>query len=305
MNIKTIVFLFLFIISCTKTERKIAGSSEPNPEAVVASKLPLSGGSPKLTLMSWNMKHLGRRNFDPRQASAILSEADVVAFQEVNKTESGLDSLQGMAQYLSELTKERICMAVSEVPSDSRERYAYIWKDHRISYVKTDGEVMEHCPSTALTIRLGVKNARQITREPAFGTFYFKPTGKLFVYATIHLVPAKKKPGKEIRPLFDTFAEVAGPVVIGGDYNLDSSYGDFEAARTLGFQPSMMGVKTSLSSKSRTLSRAYDNFWFKNMKLLSPPRVINLYDVFTEKSQKEIYDNFSDHCPIIGQFELP
>lgn len=265
-----------------------------------------AGGSPVLTLMTWNVKHLGRKLFDPRQATPILTEADVVAFQEVNVGADGWKALESMAQQMRVLIGEKVCVAVSVVPSEEKkERYAYLWKNSRVAYVKADGQIMNDCPDSALTVRLGVRNAERIRREPAFGTFFFKPTAKPFVFASVHLVPENKKPAQEVRPLFETFAKVDWPLVVAGDFNLGSSHQAFDDVRAMQFKAALpAGQKTSLKRNSRELSKEYDNLWYRHLELLEPARVINLYEVFPEKEQKEIYNNFSDHCPVMARFKL-
>ena len=66
----------------------------------------------------------------------------------------------------------------------------------------------------------------------------------------------------------------------------------------------MTKVKTSLKKNKREMSEAYDNFWYRGLRMSGTPRVINLYDAFPEKDQREIYNNFSDHCPITARFEF-
>ncbi len=296
-------------IPATTGDVRVENANSTNPDYVptVTRALPTTDGSKTLTVISWNVKHLGRQLFDPRQAAPILADADIVALQEVNTKENGVKALKGIAEQLQTLMGERICMGLTDVPTEEdRERYAYLWKNSRVAYVKTNGEIMEDCPPTAITIRLGVSNAKSIQREPAFGTFYFKPTAKQFLLSSIHLVPTEKQPQNEVAPLFQTFSAVAltHPIIVAGDYNLDSSHPSFLVAREMGFHAAMVGVKTSLKRNQRQLHMPYDNFWYLSIRLVGTPSVINLYDVFTEKSQREIYKNLSDHCPIRGQFEF-
>ncbi len=256
-----------------------------------------------IKVASWNTKHMGRGDFDSQIAASFFVETDIVTFQEVNRAQNGQEALKEIAKKLSEKTKEKICWALSEIPTQSQERYAYIWKNSKIAYVRTDGSVLWDCPETAITIRLGVKNADKIIREPAFGTFLEKSTQAQFVLASIHLVPSGKKPQLEVPPLFDTFQNVQGPIIIAGDYNLDSTHSSFQTARNLGFLAAMSGIKTSLKQKKRLLNKAYDNFWYKNLKI-QDYRVLNLYKAFPNMSPQEIYKNISDHSPILATFEI-
>ncbi len=275
---------------------------KPDTIALVVKPLPPSGGSKKLKMISWNVKRLGRESFD-LASTTLLDSADVITFQEVNKSDSGLEALKQIARGMSERLKEKICMGLSEVPSEARERFAYLWKDLRLAYVKADGTVLESCPSTAITIRLGVRYADKINREPAFGTFFFRPTARQFVLASVHLLPSGKKPQLEVPHLFQTFEAISVPLVVAGDYNLDSTHSAFKAARQLRFEPALRGAKTSLKMKKRELSKPYDNFWYRDLNL-TRAGVIDLYKAFPQMEARTIYNNISDHSPIVGEFEF-
>ncbi len=286
--------LSLIVVACTAQEPHRATR---DPAAVETQKS-------SLTIISWNMKHLGRANQNTEAAASLLSGGDLITLQEVNSTESGHTALMRLATQLRKVSPgERICVGLSEIPTEGKERYGYLWKDSRVSYVKANGEILDSCPSSAVTIRLGVKNADRIVREPAYGTFLARAVKKRFVLASVHLLPSGKKPQREVPPLFDTFKEVSEPVIVAGDYNLDSGHSAFDSARGLQFSAAFIGTKTSLKSKKRELSKPYDNFWFKNVNLKAS-RVINLYDALPKMAQKEIFNSLSDHCPIVGEFDF-
>lgn len=304
---RNLIFLLLvsFSLSCTSRapSRQVdAVAPDPDYVAAVTEAPDPTGGNPVLTVLTWNVKHLGRKLFDPRQATPILAQADVMTFQEVNKKDDGQKALMMMADQLEKLTGEKICIALTDVPTgEDRERYGYLWKNSRVAFVKTDGKVINDCPRSALMFRLGIKSAEHIRREPAFGTFFFKPTAKQFVLASIHLVPEKKNPGLEVAPLFQSFTAVTHPLIVAGDFNLKSTDPSFNVARAMDFTATLPpGTKTSMKRDKRELFKEYDNLWIRQLKLSQPAQVINLYSVFPEKTQKEIYKNFSDHSPVLA-----
>lgn len=278
-------------------------TKHPDYIVPVVRNLPPIEGSKTLVVMSWNVKHLGRKGFNTSLAAPLMKDADVITLQEVNPKDSGKDALQELANELTKITKERICLALSDKPTDGTERYGYLWKDARVAFVKSNGDIIDRCPSTALTIRLGVRNAAKILREPSFGVLYFRPEARAFLLASIHLRPSGKKPQAEVGPLFETLGPVLIPTIVAGDFNLDSKHPAFKAAHGFRYKPALEGTKTSLKMKKRELSKPYDNFWFKGFKLQST-RVINLFDAFPTLAPKEIYKGFSDHCPIVGHFEF-
>lgn len=293
----TAFIIAAFIAFTTFADRK------PDTVTLVTHPLPPSGGSKSLNVISWNVKRLGRDSFDFDTAK-LLDAADVIAFQEVNIRESGQNALQELADGMNARTGEKICMGLSEIPTDALERYAYLWKDKRIAYVRSDGQVMITCPATAITLRLGVRHADVIAREPAFGTFYFRPVARQFVLASIHLRPSGKKPQLEVAPLFATFEAIQIPLIVAGDYNLDSTHSAFHSALRMGFRPAMKGVKTSLKMKKRELNKPYDNFWYRQMTM-TRASVIDLYRTFPQMDARTIYNDISDHSPIVGEFIFP
>jgi hypothetical protein len=298
LKIPTFLFVFTTLIAFANFHAQ--AELKPDTVAMVTRPLPPTGGVKSLTIASWNVKHLGRNSFDFSTAR-LLDSADIVTFQEVNAGISGQSALQQLAAGMNARTGEKICMGLSEIPTDAQERYAYLWKDKRVAYVKADGQIMGTCPASAITLRLGVRHADEIAREPAFGTFYFRPVAQQFVFASIHLRPSGKKPQLEVPPLFSTFEAIRIPLIIAGDYNLDSTHSAFQDALTMGFQPAMRGVKTSLKMKKRELNKPYDNFWYRQISM-TRASVLDLYRIFPEMDARAIYNDISDHSPIVGEF---
>jgi hypothetical protein len=308
MFLKTLILTISLVIATAARaqERAPASSADPkDPDYIVpiVRNLPPSEGSKVLIVMSWNLKHLGRKNFSAYQVAPLLKDADVVTFQEVNTSKAGKEALDAIAGELAKITKEKICKALSARPSGGSELYAYLWKDSRVAFVKSNGDILDHCPATALTMRLGVKNAAKILREPAFGVLYFRPEARAFLLASIHLRPTKNKPQDEVEPLFETLSKVLLPTIVAGDYNLDSTHWVFSAARKRTFQPALSGVKTSLQRKKRELSKAYDNFWYRGLKI-KESKVTDLHAAFPGRTPADIFNGVSDHCPITGEFEF-
>ncbi len=268
-----------------------------------ADRKPAQIYDPVLHVISWNVKHLGRKGFNTPVAVEFLKDADIMTFQEVNTTESGSVALKAIADKIEREIGRKICVAWSDRPDQEKERYAYIWQDARVSFVKVNGEVIETCPNSDLTVRLGVKNADKIAREPAVGQFYFKPLKKKFVLASIHLVPSGKSPQKEVAPLFENFRDMQGPIIVAGDYNLDSTHSSFQIARDMGFRAAMVGAKTSMKRSKRELYKPYDNFWYRDITLRNPG-VINLYMMLPQMHSHDIFSDLSDHSPIHADFHF-
>lgn len=264
-----------------------------------------------LRLMSWNLKHLGRDKFLYDEVISLLGNSDLIAFQEVNTTRSGSDALNKIARGMTFLTGKQVCVAFSNVPSgESKERYGYLWLNERIGYVTTKGEVVENCDSEPINVPIASVNTDLIRREPAIGTFIFKPLRQKFIFATVHLRPAGEKPQDEVAPLFEIFSSTKIPVIVAGDYNLNDTHSAFRAAANLGFGPAFHNTKTSLGKPKKNasikpgFSKPFDNFWFRDVKVVAT-KVPYLYDIFGGKVPYErIYNEMSDHCPIRGEFSF-
>lgn len=281
-------------------QNKTAAAPAPAPEPVPAPEANPDDAN-KFTVISWNVKKMGHKNLDVERIAMLLSDADLITFQEVNKGGPGQDAVRKIMALLS--TREKMCWALSDPPSGALERYAYIWKNKKIAYVKTDGSILEDCTSSAVEVALDVKAADKIIREPALGTFYDKTAKRKFTFASIHLVPTQKRPQDEVPPLFESFDGYAGPLIIAGDFNLRPWHESFMIARQMKFLPALKLDLTSLKSAKRELNAPYDNFWYRELKLESKV-VINLYDAFPNVPEEDIFNKISDHCPIKARFSF-
>ncbi|MBF0441959.1 MAG: endonuclease/exonuclease/phosphatase family protein [Oligoflexales bacterium] len=258
----------------------------------------------QLTLASWNTKHLGRKNFNYDDAVTLLKDFDGITIQEVNTGKSGSTALETLKGKLSEATREKWCSALSEIPTDSKERYAYLWRERKLSWVKNkSGEVIKVCSDIPMTAGLIEINQDKIVREPAIATFVTYK-GYKFKFVTVHLVPTNKSPEMEVPYLFEAFKSSNLPVYLAGDFNLPASSAAFDDIRKNGWINILdASQKTSLHMKARSLNNAYDNIWIylpskKKGRCDYKGGVKNTYEILKTKDMKEIYKNVSDHTPI-------
>lgn len=258
------------------------------------------------TVTTWNTKHIGRRNFDIDRAALVVSHSDLIVLQEVNSTPSGTQAVTALAQTLSERLATKFCVGLSEIPTDANERYAVLWREDRLAYMTTNGQVVTSCPAFAITVRLGSANADKIVREPAVARFQEVSSGHRFWVATIHTVPTSKNPAAEIPYVFDAAMKTApnSPWIVAGDFNLGCADPSFSSAAALGFVAVLpCHVPTSLKSMTRELNKPYDNILVKGMRT-GEGKVLNLYLQFPDMAQDEVYRNLSDHSPVTAQIHL-
>lgn len=288
-------------------ENKTAGAPAPGASDGAANETDPPGlpatNPDEITLISWNVKKLGHKGLNLDRVALLLSDADVVAFQEVLKGKGGQEAVRKIAELLAYKLSEKICWGLTDPPSGSIERYAYVWRDKKIAYVKTNGEILDTCTTSAVEVALDLKHADKIVREPALGTFYSRAAKERFTFASVHLLPTEKRPQDEVAPLFSAFENVDGPLIIAGDFNLRPWHEAFMIARQMKFLPALKLDLTSLKSSQRLLNEPYDNFWYRKLKLQSKV-VINLFEAFPDDSIYDIYNKISDHCPIKAVFKF-
>lgn len=265
--------------------------------------LPVFAASGEISVISWNLKQMGQKHMNIEGVASQMMGADIIALQEMNIGDSGKNVLNNIATRLAKLTSEKICKGWTDVPTGSRERYAYLWKNKSISYVKTDGGVIENCPDTAIFIPLASVNADKILREPAYGVFYVKDVKRKFVLASVHLLPESKKPAHEVGPLFEIFQDEALPIILAGDFNLEERKPVFKQAMDMNFEPALVGVKTTLKKNKKDFSRGFDNLWYRGVTLQFA-KVINLFQAFPDSEAEVINKTISDHSPILGRFSF-
>lgn len=262
---------------------------------------------------SWNTKHLGRAGFDFKRAAMLIRDFDVVALQEVNKGKTGSAALSRLKAVLAKDTDQKWCSALSLVPTGSRERYGYLWKNSRLSWVKNkSGQAILDCSDNHLTAPLVSFHQLEIVREPSVAIFKSKQSPYKFKLVNVHLVPTKKSPEKEVPFLFDALSPAGVPVIVAGDFNLSADSSAFNAVRQKGWVNVLAGgVKTSLKMKMKRLNKAYDNFWVfdRNFNKRACDRSVgvkNNYQIFKNLPLKHVYNQISDHVPIYMQvFETP
>ena len=296
--------MFLGMWGCIPRTNNSDVASNANSPASQSQK-PQGSVPQALSIVSFNGKRWGRPAQEVEAAAGLLVNAnpDLVALQEVNTSESGVRAVRLFAQTLSEKLKANYCIAFSAVPSESRERYALVWRESALSYVTTKGEVKAECLPLTVTLPLFNRHSEQIVREPVYAKFVTTGSQKKFIAATVHLVPSGKKPQNEVAPVFnslpqkgDEFANI--PLILMGDFNLSSAHPAFNPAKANGFLANMAPrTKTSLKMKKREYNKEYDQFFSRGLKCGEGQR-IDVYALLPEMSSKEIYDNISDHAPI-------
>lgn len=260
--------------------------------------------SQAFTLINWNSKHLGRKSADLKKMARLLRKADIIALQEVNNPKTGLPALEELAGLLTNSRTGPICYILSDLPSgEDSIRYAFLWKLNKIRHFVGTNQYANGCPEDKIVPITDSLTRDQIRREPAWASFYSLQDRSAFILVNIHLLPPDRQPWKEVPHLFKSFEKTDAPVLIAGDFNLGEHHKAFETALTRGYEPALIGVKTTLKAVSREYSSPLDNIWFRGLHLIRAQR-IDVFDTFPRLSPKKIRSAISDHAPVLSEWAL-
>lgn len=320
MKLKSLSVFFLFFSACTtssapKEESPTVPDTQTPIAAVKLSPLPEKAAEKStikargLRVVSWNLKQFRHKGQDVGAVIEVLASLapDLIGVEEVLKGEGGEAGILEIVAGLSTRLKAKYCFAFSEVPTDAREKYAFLWRVESIAYIGEFGSKKKNLdcssPSNMGVLPLATKFAAEIVREPGYGVFRALASGREFWASAVHLVPPEKDPAKEVPALFQSYAALgskfaAAPAFVMGDFNLPNDNATFSAARSEKFHPiPARPVQTTLKSKSRVLANSYDSFFVRNAecKFIG---ATNTFDFFPKKSVSEVFYGLSDHLPI-------
>lgn len=252
--------------------------------------------SEPVKICSWNLMDFGKSKDDSEIEfiANTISAYDVVLIQEVVAKDPG--GAQAVARLGDELNRKgakweyRISEWTSGENSYKRERYAFLWKTSKVT--------LKGKPW------LEVKYNIEINREPFYATFKFGE--KEFTLVNFHAITKNMQPETEVK--YFKFLPQEYPslnLVFCGDFNLPQSHTVFIPLKKMGYQPALMGQKTSLKQECKNddcLASEFDNFFYNSAKVkLQSSGAIHFYKFFSNvKDARKI----SDHMPIYFNFQV-
>lgn len=248
-----------------------------------------------LHLISWNIENLGisKDAVEIRFIAQTIRTADIIALQEVVAGDGGA---QAVARIVNELNTmgsswDYIVSDPTFSSSYKTERYAYLWKKHR---VKLAGQAWLQKGEYAVLI----------DREPYFATF--EQNGKKFTLVNFHAITKSKQPETEIK-YFKFFPDLypGQNLIFLGDFNLPQSHTVFNPLKSQGYNPLLIGQKTSLKQTCQSndcLASEYDNIFYHGNKIqIHDKGIIHFY------KQTETFEaacGISDHVPVFMKFSV-
>ncbi|NDV42583.1 endonuclease/exonuclease/phosphatase family protein [Flagellimonas sediminis] len=247
----------------------------------------------EISLVSWNIRDFGKtKNNEELNAIAdIVRDVDILAIQEVV---AGFGGAQAVAKLTDILNRkgakwDYVISNPTNSPKFVSERYAFIWKTHRIK-IKNRGWLISELDSL-------------IDREPFLLHFYMD--GKQFTVVDFHSRPYNKDPESEIKALSKFVIDsLKTPVLIAGDFNVDEKMPVFNTLKKSGFQPTITNQKTTLKwtcERADYLNYAIDNIFYSKDIHKVGGRVIDFVR-FCEELEKA--RKLSDHLPVFLRFKI-
>src|SRR5690606_6511465 len=202
-------------------------------------------------LISWNIQDFGRTKGSGEldRIAELVRDADILAIQEVVAGYGGAQAVAKLSGILNRKGSkwDYVVSDPTKSPKYVTERYAFIWKTHRIK-IKKVGNLIAELDGP-------------IDREPMAQDFYVD--GKKFTVINYHSRPYNRDPESEIRALSHYILDaLEGPVILAGDFNVDQKMPVFDTLKKAGFKAAISNQRTTLKrncGENEYLNYAIDN----------------------------------------------
>lgn len=248
-------------------------------------------------LVSWNAQNMGKSKTQDKLdvMASFLKDADIIALQEIVKSEQGIKAVQNLTKTLEQQTKKKWQFVVSKPTSNTTnagemERYAFIWRADR---------------AQLKTAFLDTHFESVISREPYMGQFLLGD--KYITVVSMHAVPKNKFPEQELKYLKEFPSKYRSHnLIFLGDFNIAQSHSVFNPLKKAGYQNALTNQKTTLKQKcvnGDCLASEYDNIFYPMAKIeLIGKGIIRFYENY--KNDLVEARKLSDHLPIYIYFKL-
>lgn len=249
--------------------------------------------SDEISLISWNIKDFGKskNSEELNRIAEIVRDTDILAIQEVVAGYGGAQAVAKLADILNRKGSkwDYVISDPTNSPKYVSERYAFIWKTHRIK-IKNRGWLIS-----------ALENS--IDREPFLLNFYLD--GKPFTVVNFHSRPYNKDPESEIRTLSTYVIDfLETPLIIAGDFNVDEKMPVFNTLKKSGYQTAITNQKTTLKwscERTNYLNYPIDNIFHSKDIHKVEGKIIDFVR-FCEELEKA--RKLSDHLPVFLRFKL-
>lgn len=303
-----VILIFWVLLSCNSNlhrDNKIQGShflyentlSVDEVAKESFSNTSKSRKSDKLTLASWNIRHLGRTKTseDIYEIANILRDFDIVAIQEVvAKDPAGAQAVAKIADELNRMGAKWDYQISDPTKSPSvyiSERYAFLWKTSKVNMVHRaylDKELEDLC-----------------YREPFVAAFKKKGNSNPFYVINYHSRKYNDRPEEEIIHFLDYRERLdSHRILIAGDFNLSEKHAVWKPFYRRGFKSALNNQRTTLKVKCKNgdyLSHPIDNVYFTSgIEMVQAGSLDFVGSCENLDRAREI----SDHLPVYLEFKI-
>jgi endonuclease/exonuclease/phosphatase family metal-dependent hydrolase len=260
---------------------------------LLVSYYPAFSQQDEITLISWNIKDFGKtkNSEELNRIAEIVNDTDILAIQEVVAGYGGAQAVAKLTDILNRKGAkwDYVISDPTNSPKYVTERYAFIWKTHRIK-IKNRGWLISELDSL-------------IDREPFLLHFYID--GKQFTVVDYHSRPYNKDPESEIEALSKFVIDsLKTPVIIAGDFNVDEKMPIFNTLKKSGYRTAITDQKTTLKwdcERTDYLNYPIDNIFYSNDIHKMEGRIIDFVRFCEELENAR---KLSDHLPVFLRFRL-
>src|SRR5690606_957024 len=247
----------------------------------------------EISLVSWNIQDFGKtkNSEELNRMAELVRDADILAIQEVVAGYGGAQAVAKLSDILNRKGSkwDYVISDPTNSPKYATERYAFIWKTHRIK-IKKVGNLITELDGP-------------IDREPMAQDFYVE--GKKFTVINYHSRPYNKDPESEIKALSHYILKLAStPLVLAGDFNVDEKMPVFDTLKHGGFKPAITNQPTTL--KRSCVANGYLNYPIDNIFYSPEIKKVDSKAIdYVEICEKlENARKLSDHLPVALTFAL-
>ena len=247
-----------------------------------------------VSVCTWNIKDFGKSKskIEIIYIAKVIKSYDIIVVQEVVAGPGGVQAVASLSDELNRMGSKWDYTVSEPTYSSSykQERYAFLWKTKKI--IKKGNAWLEE------------RYKLEIDREPFYATFILGD--KEFTLVNFHAITKSKQPETEIK--YFKFLPEQYPLlnlVFVGDYNCPQSHTVFNPLKKMGYQPALIGQKTTLKKEcvnQECLASEFDNIFYQVTKInMDSSGVIAFYKDFDSMEEA---NHLSDHLPVYFNFSL-
>src|SRR5690606_35087604 len=247
----------------------------------------------EISLVSWNIQDFGKtkNSEELNRMAELVRDADILAIQEVVAGYGGAMAVAKLSDILNRKGSkwDYVISDPTNSPKYATERYAFIWKTHRIK-IKKVGNLIAELDGP-------------IDREPMAQDFYVD--GKKFTLINYHSRPYNKDPESEISALSEYILKLLGsPLILAGDFNVEEKMPVFNTLKSPGFKAAISHTPTTL--KRSCLANGYLNYPIDNIFYSSDINKVDSKAIDFVRICEKLGEarKLSDHLPVQLKFNL-